>query len=98
MTLRRSEIDVLPFVGSLGLCFCLGYTGIGLVGIPIYVFGGWKLPETTTVNFASRPAALPPAPSSSSSGPLVAFADSQRRKKSSGQSGAARLPANNMQF
>lgn len=58
ITLRRSEIDPLPFVASLGACFCFGWTGIGLAGGIVYFAGGWKLPDETVVNFAQRPASI----------------------------------------
>lgn len=57
VALTRSEIDPLPFVGSLGLVACFWYSGIGLVGIPWYFAAAWKLPATTVVTHPARPAA-----------------------------------------
>ena len=73
VTLRRSEIDPLPFFGGLGLCFCFGTAVVGLAGIPIYFAAGWKLPETTTVNFSPGAVALP------STGPKVAVVRRRER-------------------
>jgi hypothetical protein len=56
VALTRSEIDALPFVGSLGLVACFWYSGIGLVGIPWYFAAAWKLPATTVVTHPARPA------------------------------------------
>ncbi len=57
--LKRSEIDMVPAVGSVGLVCCFGLTLVGLAGIPLFWAAGFKFPETTTVTFDQRPAALP---------------------------------------
>ena len=73
IALKRSEIDVAPFVGSLGLVCCFGTAIVGLAGIPLFFAAAYKFPATTTVTFDQRPAAIPP------SGPPLALASRKSR-------------------
>jgi hypothetical protein len=44
--LKRSEFDMLPGLGGIGITVCTG-GGLICVGLPIFLAGGLKLPEKT---------------------------------------------------
>lgn len=60
--LARNEFDVLPGVGGI----CLTLTGgLACVGIPLFLAGGMKMPETTKVDMSDAKSKQSLAPSTS---------------------------------
>ncbi|MDP2342603.1 MAG: hypothetical protein Q8O67_16720 [Deltaproteobacteria bacterium] len=57
---KRSEFDMLPGLGGIGLSVCLFPIGGPCAGIPIFLAGGMKLPETTKVEFDKKTAGKRP--------------------------------------
>ncbi len=55
--IKRTEIDLVPAVvaGGLTLCTCV-------CGVPVFLAGGFKLPETTKVEFDKKAAATESRP------------------------------------
>lgn len=51
--LKRSEFDMLPGLGGIAITVCSG-GGLCCVGIPIFLAGGFKLPEQTKVQFDAK--------------------------------------------
>ena len=61
----RNEIDVVPTIGSAALFVCLGFVPFGLTGVVLFLAGGMKFPEETTVKLeagGSAGAEAAPAP------------------------------------
>jgi hypothetical protein len=51
--LKRSEFDMVPGLAGIGITVCTGGSLI-CVGLPIFLAGGFKLPEQTKVQFDAK--------------------------------------------
>ena len=58
---KRSEFDMLPGVGGIGITVCTGGALI-CVGLPIFLAGGFKLPAETKVEFDKKSAGVDATP------------------------------------
>ena len=46
----RSEIDIVPTIGSAALFVCLGFVPFGLTGVVLFLAGGMKFPDETKIS------------------------------------------------